>query len=226
MKLSSKILEFNARFQFKRLFILENFERYGITVLEIELLNKLWKEWCKKYLKYINPSSHRKSSIDDIAECFERCYAIISSINIKVKNCYLLKLTSLEKIIFQINRNTKELGKVPVTGYAPCLALLEESENLLKFYAINPKGLNSKKKPAGADKIGIMAAYTLPNELEPDNKDFKKLNAAKKSIFDVIITPDKAGMWLYIKVYYISPTGEEGKASKPMLVKLMGVPSN
>jgi len=223
MKLSSKILEFNARFQFAKPFLLENIDRYSLNDLMVEHLNKLWNEWKLKYLKYINPRTNKKATIDDITECHLRCHAFMAFMNLRIKNDSSLKLSAVEKIIFQINRNTKDLGKVAVTGYPPCLALLEESESFLKFYAINPKGLNSKKKPAGADKIGIMVAYTLPNELEPENKDFKKLNASKKSIFDVNITPDKAKMWLYIKVYYISPTGEEGKASKAMLVKLMGV---
>jgi hypothetical protein len=197
--------------------------RYGLNELMVELLEKLWKDWKKKYLKYINPRTHKGSTIKDMGDCFDLCFAFMSSINVRIKNNTTLILSPFEIMIFQLNQSTKSIGNVPVTGYPPCLALLEESESFLKFYAINPKGLNSKKKPAGADKIGIMVAYTLPNELEPENKDFKKLNASKKSIFDVNITPDKAKMWLYIKVYYISPTGEEGKASKAMLVKLMGV---
>ena len=220
MKLSAKILEFNARFQFAKPFLLENKERYGLTDLLIELLEKLWKDWKKKYLKYIDPSTHKAATVKDIGECFDLCFAFMSSMNVRIKNNTTLTLSSFEIMIFQLNQNTKIVGNVPVTGYSPCLALLEENESMLKFYAINPKGLNSKKKPPGAKNIGIMVAYTLPNEPEPTEKNYKKLTAQKKTIFDVNITTDKANMWLYIKVYYISPTGEEGKPSVAMLVKL------
>ena len=120
----------------------------------------------------------------------------------------------------ELNTNTKSVSRIAVTDYAPLLLLVEVTALYCKFFAMDPKNLGTKQKPKGAANIGIMIAYTPKDVPAPTLKEYKKINAQKKSIFEVTIPDDNKEMTLNIIVYYVSPTGEEGKHSVPLVVRL------
>jgi hypothetical protein len=220
MLLSTEILNFNARFTHLTEYFPANRERFGFTDIQMKLLAKYWEEWKVAYLKYTHPLYNGGLVVTrTINELYDKCYALVAMLKKRTVSP-TEKLDEKDDAYLELNSNTKSVGKTPVTDYAPSLVCVEITPAFCKFFAMDPKHLSTKKKPAGANFIGIMVAYTLPDEPEPDDKDFKKLPPEKKTIFDVIIKDDKAKMWQYIKVYYISPTGEEGTPSKVMLVKL------
>ena len=219
MILSTEILNFNVRFENSVEYFIANRERFGYTDLQMETLDRLWQEWKIVFKKYTHPRTHGGLSTDAINMCYDLSYPLLTSMKQKAKSP-LIKLSALDNAFLELNTNTKTVGKTPVTDYAPNLACLENNKASCKFFAMDPKHLGTKRKPQGADKIGIMVAYTVVGASEPDKEAYKKIKPSKKSIFELLITPDKAGMVLHIKVYYISPTGEDGKPSASVMVKL------
>ncbi len=221
MVLSTEILNFHVRFIYLVEYFNENQERFSYKDEEIEMLNGLWDEWTRDFRKYTHPLTFGDINTGAINDLYEKCYKLVTSFKIRAVKSIGVEITSEDKCYLEVNTNTKTRGKIPVTDYAPNLVCLEIRKSLCKFFAMDPKHLGTKRKPEGADKVGILIAYKLKDEPEPKAEEYKKINPEKKSIFEVLIPADKSGMVMYIKVYFISPTGEEGKPSAPLMVKLL-----
>lgn len=220
MILSTMILNFNIRLVYLVDYFEENTERFGFTELEMELFASLWEEWKQTYRDYTNPLTHSDRFAQDINDLHDRFYKLVSSMKIRVANSGV-ELTAVDRAFLEINTNKKVRGKVPVTDYAPSLVLLENGNLVMRFFAMDPKHMGTKRKPGGAAYVGILLAYTEQGAPPPAPEDYKKLNAEKKTIFEVIVPADKAELVRYVKVYYISPTREEGKVSLPVIVNVL-----
>lgn len=219
MIFSTEILNFHVRFTYLVEYFNENRERFGYKDEEMELLNGLWDEWGRVFRKYTHPSSYGDLSTQAMNDLYPQCYKLVTSLKIRAANS-MMNLTSEDWGFLELNTNTKKRGRIPVTDYAPNLVCVEITKACCKFFAMDPKHLGTKRKPEGAANIGILLAYVTRGGEQPNEKEYKKANPEKKTIFEVLTPADKAGMDMYIKVYYISPTGEEGKLSEPVMVKL------
>lgn len=151
MILSTKILNFNARFADLVEYFTDNRVRFGYTSGQMEMLNQLFEEWKKAYKKYIHPLSFSDLNTQVINDCYEKCYPLITSMKGRAVSP-LIKLNSNDKAYLDVNTNTKTIGRTPVTAYAPNLVCVENSLLLCKFFAMDPKHLGTKRKPAGAGK--------------------------------------------------------------------------
>ena len=121
----------------------------------------------------------------------------------------------------QINNNTKTVGKIPVTDFAPSLACILQEHLMARFFAMDPEHLYKTKKPPGAGSIGVKIAFTEQGAPPPKPEDYKGLLPEKKSVFDIIYPADKVKHIMYVIGYYISPTGEAcKKESTPIMITL------
>ncbi len=196
MILSTELLNFDARFEGLVAYFTENVKRFGYTELQMKALDKHWGEWKVAFKRYCHPVTHNDTSTVGINDCYELCYKIVMALKLKAFHS-ILTLTSEDKAFLELNSNTKTVGKIPVTDYAPNLVCLENAKSFCKFFAFDPKYLGTKRKPAGADSIRIMVAYTLVDEIEPDKEAYNKINPSRKSIFEIPIATGKAG-WYFI----------------------------
>ncbi len=217
MVLSAKYLEFHIRFMILVPYVTENAERLKLPEEFIELLDDYWENWGEEFNGYISPLTQYLS---DISTQYATCFEFLAGLRTRLKSDTRIKLNTGDKEFLQINDNTKSVGKIPVTGFAPSLACIFQTIRMVRFFAFDPTHPHKKKKPEGAGFIGIMIAYINQGEPAPKPDDYRRQLPEKKSIFEIAYSADKAKMILYIKVYYVSPTGEAGKESKPVMVEL------
>jgi len=226
MLLSTEILNFNARFLHLVEYFPANRERFGYTNIQMELLVKYWEEWKEAYRKYTHPLYNGGVIVTKtMNELYDKCYELVNMLK-KRSVSTTIKNDEKDEAYLELNTNTKSVGKTPVTDYAPSLVCVEITPTYCKFFAMDPKHLSTKKKPPGANFIGIKTAYTAIDAAEPTDSEYKKLPPSKKSIFDIILSEGNNDKDLYIKVFYISPTGEEGKVTKAMRIQISGSAAN
>ncbi len=217
MILSAKYLEFHIRFMILVPYVHDNAERLHLPESFIELLDEHWDNWEEEFNGYISPITQHLS---DISNEYTTCFEFLAGLRTRLKGDTTLQLNAADKAYLEINDKTKSVGKIPVTDFSPSLACIFQTHLMIRFFAFDPKHPHKKKKPEGAGFIGIMIAYTNQGEPTPAQDDYRTLLPEKKSIFEISYPADKAKMILYIKVYYISPTGEAGKASRAIMVEL------
>lgn len=217
MILSAKYLEFHIRFMILVPYLIEEAERLKLPYKFIELLEELWEKWEEEFNKYISPREQIRSNI---SREYDKCFEFLAGLRTRLKSDTTLKLDGNDKEYIQINLNTKSIGKIPVTNFAPVLACILQTERMVKFFAFDPKHPHKKKKPHGAAFIGIKIAFVKQGGEAPASDDYKTQLQEKKSIFELSYPAHKLKMILYIIVYYISPTGEAGRESKPIMVEL------
>ena len=221
MILSNKILQFHAWFSVLRPFLIENEKRYKFNEEMLLKLEKHWKEWNKVYLLYISKTTHTDANIKAINTNHLTCFRFLATIRKNIKFIFDLELTEKENLFLKMNKNTKVSGKTAVTGYAPCICILKNQSRQVTFFAFDPLRIHTKQNPPGAERIGYKLAYTEIDALEPSGDEYKKAGNQKKSMIELSIPSDKTKMRLYIIVYYISPSGEEGIDSFPIMIKLL-----
>ena len=218
MILSAKILEFNVRFQILVPYVHTNQTRLNIPDTILDLMDKHWANWQAGYNNYINPLTQ---SVSDISDIYDVVFDFLSKLRIRIKGDSLVALVGNDIEFLQINNNTKSVGKIPVTDFAPSLACILQEHLMARFFAMDPEHLNKKKKPQGAGSIGVKIAFAEQGALPPKPEDYKGLLPEKKSIFDIIYSIDKVKYIMYVIVYYISPTGEASKKeSMPIMITL------
>ncbi len=217
MILSAKYLEFHIRFMILVPYVSDNAERLNLPESFIELLDEHWEDWEEEFNKYISPLTQHLS---DIAPQYSTCFEFLAGLRTRLKSDTAIKLNAADKQFLQINDNTKSVGKIPVTDFAPSLACIFQTQQMVRFFAFDQKHPHKKKKPEGAGSVGILTAYINQGDPAPKPDDYRMQLPEKKSIFELSYPAEKSKMVLYIKVYYISPTGEAGKESKPLTVVL------
>lgn len=217
MVLSAKLLEFNVRFFIFKKYVNLHKLRLKITDELLEKMDLLWEKWLIDYDDYISPGTHKISDIDN---SYDSCFEFLANLRKRFKSDKTIVFKGSDAEHLELNMNTKSTGKTPVTGFAPSVACIFQSERLIKLFAFDPKHPNKKKKPIGAYSFSIQVAYINEGDEPPADKDYKRLPNEKKSIFEIIIAAEKSKKLMYVKVCYVSPTGEEGKLSQPIIIKL------
>ena len=218
MILSAKILEFNVRVQLLVPYVHDNQARLKIPDSIVALMDEHWVNWQKGYNRYINLLTQQTS---DISIIYDVVFDFLAKLRIRIKGDLQVKINGNDIAFLQINNNTKTVGKIPVTDFAPSLACISQGHLTAKIFAMDPEHPNKKKKPKGAGSIGLKIAYAEQGALPPKLEDYRVMLPEKKSIFDIIYPADKVKYIMYVIAYYISPTGEVSKKeSIPVMIVL------
>ena len=85
---------------------------------------------------YIYPGTHGDIASYDLGLAHDDCFEYINSITGAVKANTTIDKTWTVKEFLEINTNTKSVGKIAVTAYAPAAVCIHKESALIKIFAL------------------------------------------------------------------------------------------
>ena len=213
MDLSVKLLQFHYFFKAFVAYVLGNATDLMISPDQATGLQDDFKDWDKKFTTYTTPDDHNTASISDINAAYEDYAPKAETVRVQVRDNTAIILSGQDKVNLDIQTLDKTRSKVLPPNFAPSIVFVSMKDLQLTIFAMDPSHLGKKAKPPGAKFIGSQVAYTAADAAQPAPEAFSTRAPEGKTIFPILYSSDKVGTRIWVKCWYMSPTGKPGPVS-------------
>ncbi len=97
--------------------------------------------------------------------------------------------------------------------FATSIAFVSMKNLELTIFVMDPAHPAKKSKPPGGKFIVSQVAYTKPDGTEPTPDAYTTRAPEGKTIFPILYSSDKIGLKIWVKCWYMSPTGKPSPVS-------------
>lgn len=213
MNLSEKLLKFHFFFKGFAAYVLAHAADLMISIEQATDISDGWIDWDAKMKPYTTPNDHNAASISDINAAYEDYAPKVEVVRVQVRDNKAIVLNGEDKVNLNIKVVDKNRSRVLPPNFAPSVGLVSMKNLELTLFVLDPNHPTKKAKPPGAKFIGSQVAYTAADAAEPAPEAFSTRAPEGKTIFPILYSLDKVGKRIWVKCWYMSPTGKPSPVS-------------
>ena len=213
MNLGEKLLKFHFFFKAFVAYILGHKPELMISDQQADSLKEDWLDWNILFGKYTTPDTHNTASVSDLNSALEEFAPRVETVRTQIRDNTAIILSGTDRVNLDIKPLDKTKTKILPPDFAPSIGLVSMVSLTLTIFGFDPNHPAKKAKPKGAKFMGSEVAYTSAGASEPAPEAFSTRAPEGKTIFSILYPIEKVGMRIWVKCYYMSPTGKPGPKS-------------
>jgi hypothetical protein len=210
MKFLIAILQFHFFLKEFVAYAVANQADLNLSDEQITNLEFRWTGWLTKINAYTNPITFGPGTKSDIVGAYNDDSLYVGGIQGQIKSNPSVTLNGTARLALNIPADKPRRGHVPVSIIRPLVTFLKKLSMEIEIFVVDPGAPTRKAKPKDVYSIGTKQVITAPDAAEPKPEAYIMQLPEKKTIFTKYFTSDQVGQKLWMKAFYISPTGEAG----------------
>lgn len=223
MKLSQKLADFHTEVGVSVPYIAANNTRLQVSSNMVTTIQNSLTDYNTKYTTYINPATHTEQSVKDINDAYDLFHPQMQDLKQTLKHNRDITLTGADYNAIHIHQDATHRTHVPAPTIAPINTVTKHTHLMVYFFTHEPAATAGTERalPADIGKIGRKMAIVAATAAAPADGAYVHLNNVGTTHFHLMFDPTQVNMKGYLITWYISPTGEAGPTSPPLVFDII-----